>query len=257
MNTLTPSDFCRCLLKRWTDPTPIVRPVCGLDLDAYLHLLLQLLPRGEVWPRDPDSVQVKLMEAIAAMFALPAPAETVLFDSTQEEFSNTLPTFDLDQGRMPGWHLEERVCRLLDELDPRVLVELLDRWEAWLGLPDLCMPKVAGLDARRQRIVATENAVGGSSVPYFTELAALLGFDIQIEEPFPLGAGCLRGGHRAGCCCTWIVHVRCVELEAGVTLPEAQAMLECLFQRLKPAHTAVFFRYGSSYCQNSDPDRCF
>lgn len=231
MTTLTPSEFCRCLIKRWTDPTPIVRPVCGLGLDAYLHLLLQLLPRGEVWPREPESVQVKLMEAIAATLAMPEGPGTIT--------------------------LEERVCRLLDELDPRVLVELLARWEAWLDLPDICMPKVTGIDARRQRIVAKENAVGGASVPYFTELAALLGFDIQIEEPFPLGAGCLRGGHRAGCCCTWIVHVRCVELEEGVTLPEAQAMLECLFQRLKPAHTAVFFRYGSSYCQNSDPDRCF
>lgn len=257
MSALTPSEFCRCLIKRWTDPTPIVRPACGLGLDAYLHLLLQLLPRGEVWPRDPDSVQVKLMTAIAAMFALAAPADSVQFDSTQEDFSETTPGFDLARGRRAGWHFEERVCRLLDELDPRVLVELLNRWEAWLGLPDLCMPPVTGLDARRQRIVATENAVGGASPAYFTELAALLGFDIQIEEPFPLGAGCLRGGHRSGCCCTWIVHIRCVELEAGVTLAEAQAMLECLFQRLKPAHTAVFSRYGSSYCQNSDPDRCF
>jgi uncharacterized protein YmfQ (DUF2313 family) len=231
MAVLTPSAFCRCLLKRWTDPSPILKPVCGLGLDDYLHLLLQLLPRGEVWPRDPDSVQVKLMEAIAATLALPGTPGTIT--------------------------LEERVCRLLDELDPRALVELLGRWERWLGLPDICMPKVTGLDARRQRIVATENAVGGASPSYFIDLAALLGFDVQIEEPFPLGAGCLRGGHRAGCCCAWVVHIRCVELEDGVSLAEAQAMLECIFQRLKPAHTSVFFRYGSSFCQNSDPDRCF
>lgn len=257
---LVPQKKCPCLPGHWTDPAPQVRFPCGLTINDYRHLFLQLLPRGEVWPRDPDSVQVKLLEAFAALFARPATGQGVRYDATKPRFSSKRPRMDRSGSKRPAEvRVEERVCRLLDELDPRLCDELLGRWEAWLGLPDLCMPKVTGLPARRQRVAAKEKAVGGATPAYFRGLAALLGFDIVIEELFPLGAGCLRAGQRpSSCgCCGWVVHVRCVELEYGVTLEAAIAMLECLFHRLKPAHTTLLFRYASSPCQTpGKPDPC-
>lgn len=212
---LVASDDCPCLSARWTVSLPIDRALLGTSLEDYRDMLLDLLPPGEVWPRDPASLQGRLMEAFAAAMLVPVEAQAQV---------------------------------LLDEIDPRTTDQLLGRWEAWLGLPDDCLPAVIGLDARRQRVIAKRAAEAVVSKPDFVRLAALLGFDIEIEEPFPLGAGCLRAGRRAGCCCAWIVHVRCAETVPGISLQAAAAMLECLFERQKQAQMRVFFRYASSLC---------
>ncbi len=228
---MTPSDSCPCLIRTWQAEAPIQRQACGGTLSDYTQMLLDLLPQGAVWRQESGteggSIQSRVLEAAAETTLLPA---------------------------------DQRFCHLVEEADPRTSDEILSRWERWLGLPDACFPPVSGLEARRQRVVTVENATGGNSRAYFTALAALLGFDIDIEEPFPFGAGCHRAGMRRGCCCAWVVHVRCAELPAGTTVEAQAALLECLFNRLKPAHTSVFFRYDSRWCRGPvdprDPDPC-
>lgn len=231
---------CEGIAVRWNDPLPVAFAQCGYGVRAMLHLLAGLLPIGEVWPRDPGSAQMALLRAFASLLGLPDD-----------------PPDPRDPDLAPS--LETRLCTLLSQSDPRTVDELLGRWERWLGLPDPCLPPTPTLELRRRMVAFKELARGGQTPAYYVALAGLLGYEIEIEEPRPLHAGCARMGQRLACDpFTWIVHVRCIEATPGLSTlragcspvclpvgPCAEDLLACLLDRLKPAHTQVIILYGS------------
>ena len=104
-------------------------PRVAADRAAFAALLSALLPSGDAWPTEPDSVQQQALRALAAGFAV----------------------------------LHARANVLVDEAFPASTSELLPEWEASLGLPDACSPAeqtvlmrqqaVAGQDCRPRRPV--------------------------------------------------------------------------------------------------------
>ncbi|MEW5727711.1 MAG: putative phage tail protein [Pseudomonadota bacterium] len=188
--------------------------------DQYLSQLMALLPPGAAWPRDPDTLRARLLGAVAEQLA--------------------------------GAH--NRLLDLIEEADPRTTQELLTDWERVCGLPDACTGQAETTSERRDRVVARMTARGGQSPAYFTALAAALGYQVTIEECWPLACddasdGCLNPWPWP---LTWFVHapestVRLMTCDGAADEPLADwgnQALECTIRRWAPAHTTPIFAYG-------------
>lgn len=192
--------------------------------EEYGRQLAQLLPPGLAWTQEPESNLQRLLRALGESLA----------------------------------SVHQRSDNLFRETDPRQTYELLERWEAILGLPDNCsLEGSQTLRERVQSVVAKLITLGGQSRPYFIALAATLGYpNVTITEY------CARRYGRA----------RVGEAFAGedweevwqLNLPEQQAVarqygqsvygeayqvwgdtrLECIVSRDKPAGSIVLFSYG-------------
>lgn len=206
---------------------------------SFAEALLALLPLGRVWPREASSTLARTIDGLAEVV-----------------------------GR---WAARAGNFLLVEAFPPAAGV-LLEDWERVLGLPDRCLidwdPTI---DERRAAIRdKLANRPGGQSKAFFIQLAARLGYgDIAITEYQPFMAGVSRCGphidetgevvwrvapHAKRAC--WRITVAGPRLrwfraghgqsQAGVhphlTIRRARD-LECLLDRLKPAHTKLFFVY--------------
>lgn len=133
-----------------------------------------------------------------------------------------------------------RVDDLLSEAHPATVTELLEDWEREFDLPDPCVTSEQDLSARRAALLSRLSGSGGQSRQYFIELAETLGIAIDIVEDHPFEVG--RDGMGDGIggdewAFTW-------EVFAPVATPMAiRELMECVFERRKPAHTQVWFHY--------------
>ena len=83
--------------------------------------------------------------------------------------------------------------RIRRGITPLFAEQLLPEWERICGLsPQTDAPYLA----RQEAVLAKLTEVGGLSIPYFTRLAASLGYHISIQEPEPFRAGINRAGDR-------------------------------------------------------------
>lgn len=190
----------------------------------YLQYLLSLLPQGKAWPKELNTNLTASLKPLAA---------------------------ELDA-------FESRIEDLIRESDPRTTFEMLENWEAEFGLPDTCNPQALTLQERRRLLIQRVISIGGQSPAYFKALADMLGYpDATITEYRPLLAGLARCGDLLGGPHAirhyWkltipnarLTYFRTGESRAGdylCTIARA-ADLECLFNRLKPAHTILVFSY--------------
>ena len=196
----------------------------GLSQAQYVSFLKGLLPRGKAWNPSPSSVLDKLLNAMAEELA----------------------------------RIDSRASRdLLNEVDPRTTNELLPDWERVCGLPDPCLGTTGTLADRRESVLNKLTATGGQSAAYFIAVAAALGFTIEITEKFqPFKAGISKAGDRltnGDWMFAWEVTTPEADLvdafragysAAGDPLSTSRAeALECVLERLKPAHTVVIFTY--------------
>lgn len=191
-----------------------------MSADNYREQLQALLPRGAAWPRDPASVLTSLLDGLAQEFA----------------------------------RVDLRVDNLLEEIDPRTTSELLQDWERVLGLPDPCAGLAGTLSARRGDVVAKFTAIGYQTPAYFVAVAALLGYQIAIEEFMDYEPGHLINGVEISIAqwpYVWRVHAvddtiresTCMDLCTDPLRTWGNEHLECAIGRLKPAHTHVIFAY--------------
>ena len=190
----------------------------------YREALRKLLPPGILWPTRLESNFVQLLEALGA----------------------------------EGYQVDVRACVLVDEALPNTTNELLPDWEAFAGLPDPCVGGEPGsTSARRVALVARLSNQGGQSVAYFLEVAASLGFDVNVEieefRPFQVGRSAAGDPLSNGdWIFVWVVHgpfsqgqpFRVGQNAVGDPLvTRGNEVLECSIERISPAHTGVFFSY--------------
>jgi uncharacterized protein YmfQ (DUF2313 family) len=175
--------------------------------EDYQAAFQALMPRGRVWPNDPGSVQSMVALGLSTTFAR----------------SNAA------------------AAGLIVDAFPATAVNLLPEWEETLGLPDPCAGPSPTLQVRQAHVVAKFISTGGQSVSYFIALAASLGYPITITE---------FTGDQAH---HWQVNAPTVSefyfRAGGASAGEpliigGNAVLECVFNELKPAHTTVSFQYG-------------
>lgn len=121
----------------------------------YQAALQALLPRGRVWPRDPDSVQAQVLDGLSRVYAATDGAATDL---------------------------------LIDAF-PTSAVNLLPEWEETLALPDACLGGAPTLMQRQASIRARLLQSGGDSIAYYKAYGSALGFPVDVEQfaPFRMG----------------------------------------------------------------------
>lgn len=193
----------------------------------HAQALRQLLPRGAAWDFAPDGPFARLLEALAAEFA----------------------------------RIDARVLQLLDEADPRTALETLFDWERVAGLPDACTGAPDNVGERQVALFQKLTGLGGQSPADFIDLAARVGFEIDIVEH-----RALRTGFRVGDPCNdiawahaWTVVVQPFDGAGRPVLAIAHFKvgdpvgtrvrgfgsldLECVIRRAAPAHTNVIFAY--------------
>ncbi|GJD58345.1 YmfQ family protein [Methylobacterium dankookense] len=194
----------------------------------YAQAWADLLPVGLAWPRDPDSDLMRYVRGQAEIW---------------------------------GGKVDPRAADLLEiESDPRFTLELLGEWERAFGLPDPCIPVVQTIPERHKALVDRITQVGGQSRAFFTGIAARLGYSITITEyhAFQFGLSSF-GGSRGkfnppNMRFVWTIRVTGARLtrfqfgqssfgrDSFLEIRRAED-LECMFNRLKPAHTKLFFNY--------------
>lgn len=188
----------------------------------YLHQLQALLPPGPAWSRDDAATITHLLGALA-----------------------------LELARVDG-----RAWQILEEADPRTVAELFGDWERVAGLPAACAVAFGGTQTvaqRRAALVGKLTTLGGQSPAYYVGLAAALGYAITITEfhahtvgddvDYPLYGEAWNFAWQVNAALNTVTEIT---VESTVDDPLAawgNALLECVINRLKPAHTAVLFSY--------------
>ena len=190
----------------------------------FLRAFQALLPRGLVWPRDPDAVQTRALAAL-------------------------MPTYERQAAR---------AANLLVDSFPATTIELLPEWESTLGLPDPCAGVAPTIAQRRAQVTARFAGRGGQSVDYFITFAANLGFPIAITEFTPYRCGMPLGRPMNGeaWAFAWQVNAASVNVHRFTLGTDAcgepfatfgNAVLECELRRVAPAHATLIFSYSSNY----------
>lgn len=183
----------------------------ALTRDAYRAQLQALLPIGAAWSRESDA------------------ALTGLLDGLAEELA-----------RVDG-----RGDALMAETDPRQVTETLSEWEAAWGLPDGCVSAEPTPDGRRLALHQRVASLGGQSAAYYVGMAALLGYEAEIEQftPSRLPFTLARRLADPPWAFAWRVAVYGPLSIDGPPI-YASADLDCVISRLRPAHTVVSFDYA-------------
>ena len=202
----------------------------------YQTALAGLLPTGPAWPREPDSVLMRVLYGLAGVWGL----------------------------------VDGRAADLLErESDPRITIEMLSDWERAFGLPDPCSIETLDYAGHINALIQRMTTLGGQSRQFFIDVADQLGYAVNIIEFSPYQAGISRVGSTVGdfgqyrwqlgpaeIRFMWTVQVattRLTWLRAGSGQVGVDHMLtialatdlECLFRRWKPAHTEVIFDYST------------
>jgi uncharacterized protein YmfQ (DUF2313 family) len=216
-------------------------------LDSFISLVKKLLPNGPAW----ESIRED---------------EVGLFPAMVEEFLR----------------IDGRGIDLLREMDPGTSDELLEDWEALLGLPDECTPLAPTLEERRLQARLKLASIGGISKEFYERTALALGFVVYVRDfasfqvglssigdrlhnPFNPNHHLFRVGHNV----EQNNHIGCnlvqhgwkftfeINMEATVNEPFrvsinsigdplvifGNELLECIFLKLKPAHNSIFFTF--------------
>jgi len=149
----------------------------------------------------------------------------------------------------------------LKGLAPFAAQEWVQDYERVYGLPDPCS-KPGQL--HQERLAALAVALlerRGISRAYYIKLAAILGYAITLHEYRPFAAGSHAGeplsngpwvfAWRVDAPETTIRRFCAGRSAAGEPLQAwVDEYLECVLQRLKPAHTIVLFSYGGAYASH-------
>jgi len=188
----------------------------------YTDQLAQLMPRGVLWD-DLTQNDSEFMNWLAAL---------------AEEFAR----------------IDARATDIIDETDPRTMYEMLYDWEQYLNLPDACVGQAETLEQRREAVHQLLTSVGGQSRQYFITVASRIGFVISITEfnPFTVSSLVDEAVLGQNWQFAWQVNAPAETVTELTVLSDVNSALagwgnsrlECILNRLKPAHTTILFSYG-------------
>ena len=192
----------------------------ALSAEAYARHVKALLPVGAAWSLEATSTLSKLLTGMGEELA-----------------------------RVDG-----RGVTLIDESDPRTVLETLEDWERVLALPDACVSGEQSVNQRRAAVTARVIALGAQTPAYFIAIAAALGFAVTITEfsPYDVEDHCDAFIYGDAWAYAWQVNAAIGDSgELSVDDPVDEALtwwantsLECALRKLTPAHTYLLFSYN-------------
>ena len=127
---------------------------------------------------------------------------------------------------------------------------LLENWEAFLGIPDECFNALGTIEERRLHVLVKFAQMNVSTSQDFIDLALTLGFVVTIEpspEEFTPPYAIPTIPHSNQSLFVWFVTgVDLVAIDPPYDVPFTPGLganvLECIFDKLKPAMTRIIFR---------------
>ena len=149
-----------------------------------------------------------------------------------------------------------RANGLLKEYSEQILpdqtIKFLDEWEQTLGIPDDCFSGTGTLNDRRTAILTKLAALGVQTADDFVELAAVFGITVQVLSgidaiSFPIQfPGLFFNTAREARYTIFVVFTVPAANRFPYTFPivfggSAIAILECLFNKVRPANCQVIF----------------
>lgn len=146
------------------------------------------------------------------------------------------------------------INRLGDEYNINTTEDLISSWEGFVGIPDSCFNIAPTIEERRQNVLLKIAGLNVATARQFENIAQILGFSIQVnsgieEASFPLTfPAILLGAGDLGF--TILVKIDSSLKPSGfpLTFPfeftgDAPDILQCLFNKIKPANTQIIFKY--------------
>jgi len=199
--------------------------VTVMDKSSYKEQLNSLLPQGFLW----DALASQEANFQALLDALASEYERV------DQLVETLP----------------------NEMDPRTVYDLLQEWENFSVPDDTCsVTDDVSLQGRRGILASQYGDIGRPTLANIVERAADLGHQITITESQISKSGIMVSGEELSADPNnqffFQVNVPIENAyayvagasESGEELGYWQPLnLECLLERIKPAHTSIFWNY--------------
>lgn len=144
---------------------------------------------------------------------------------------------------------------IYDDYNPSKTEQLITDWETQVGIPDDCFSNTGTLEERRTNILLKLAGINVSTEQQFKNVASILGFNIEVSNgietsTFPLTLPFILLNQDEAPF-TIIITLPASEQPAGLPLElpftltsQAPEILECLFNKIKPAQCNLIFRYS-------------
>nr|DAH13462.1 MAG TPA: tail protein [Caudoviricetes sp.] len=198
-----------------------------MDENSYKQLFLELLPKGPAWSKDPESTFADLAAGIGKFF----------------------------------YFIHQRIEKSGQEIFPYSCDETLSDWEKMLELPEPCIHgNHAGnqtFQERRNAVIVKLNRRFSPTLENYAKIARMMGYTVATKTYPPAICAIARCGDHLGgdrsanyYVLTIVDGTRLTYARCGVSRCREPLCriayatdLECLFERIKPAHVIFKLSY--------------
>lgn len=144
---------------------------------------------------------------------------------------------------------------IYDEYNPKSTTDFITEWETQVGIPDDCFGNTGTLEERRTNILLKLAGINTTTAEQFKNIAFILGYNINVStgidtSVFPLQLPFILM-NQVEAPFTIVITLPASEQVDGLPLElpftltsEAPEILQCLFNKIKPAHCNIIFRYS-------------
>lgn len=154
-------------------------------------------------------------------------------------------------------NFRDKINEVVKEYNPQKTTALIQEWEEFVGIPDECIPVASTIEQRRLNVLLKLSGINVTTEKQFKNVASILGYNIEVSNgvstsTFPLTLPFLLISE-ASAPFTIVITLSSSIKPSGfpLTFPftltsQQPAILDCLFNKLKPANTQLFFRYSNA-----------
>lgn len=150
--------------------------------------------------------------------------------------------------------VQDKINEFATEHRPETTTNLIEEWEAAVGIPDECFSNKVSIDLRRKQVVAKLAKMNVQTAKDFIELAAYFGYNVTIKNaedgsviplvlPFTLG----EIDYLINTMIVKFIDLDSPENVLPATLPftlgKDSNIITCIFNKLKPATIEIIFTY--------------
>ena len=154
-------------------------------------------------------------------------------------------------------NFRSKINEVSNEYNPKTTTQLIEEWEQFVGIPDNCIPVASTIEQRRLNVLLKLAGINAATEKQFKNVASILGYNIEVSNgvstsTFPLTLPFLLISEALAPFTIVITLPSSIQpngfpLTFPFTLTSQQpAILDCLFNKLKPANTQLFFRYSNA-----------
>ena len=154
-------------------------------------------------------------------------------------------------------NFRNKINEVVNEYNLQKTTSLIQEWERFVGIPDSCISVASTIEQRRLNVLLKLAGINATTEKQFKNVASILGYNIEVSNgvstsTFPLTLPFLLISE-ASAPFTIVITLPSSIKPNGfpLTLPftltsQQPAILDCLFNKLKPANTQLFFRYSNA-----------